>query len=127
MAGEIVHDDNIAWPERWDEDLFDISLEPIAIDGAIEHHGRDHARQAQTCNQCRGFPVAMRKAHAQPLAFWSAAMRARHIGGRPCFVDKDQTLWVQIKLAREPFAPTRKNIGTILLYRVTSLFLRVMP
>jgi hypothetical protein len=69
----------------------------------------------------------MRETHAQPLAFWSAAMRAGHIGGRPCFIDEDQALRVQIKLARKPFTPTRENVGTILFYRVTSLFLRVMP
>ena len=35
VAGEIIHDDNIACQERWDEALFDIVKEAIAIDRPI--------------------------------------------------------------------------------------------
>jgi MFS family permease len=41
-------------------------------------------------------------------------------------IDEDQALWVKIKLAFEPPTPGRQYIGPILLYRVASLFLRVM-
>ena len=53
-------------------------------------------------------------------------MRASHIGGCPCFVDKDQALRLQIKLATKPRKSPRKNVRPILLYRVAGLFLRVM-
>jgi hypothetical protein len=69
----------------------------------------------------------MGKAHAQALTFPASAMGACHIGGGPCFIDKDQALWVKIKLALEPPTPRRQYIGPILLYRVASLFLRVKP
>ena len=70
--------------------------------------------------------MAVRKAHAQALTLGASAMRACHIGGSPCLIDEDQALWVKIKLALEPPTPGRQNIGPILLYRVASLFLRVM-
>jgi hypothetical protein len=68
----------------------------------------------------------VRKAHAQALTLGTSAVGARHIGGGPCFIDEDQALWVKIKLAFEPPTPGRQYIGPILLYRVASLFLRVM-
>ena len=69
----------------------------------------------------------MGKAHAQALTFPASAMGACHIGGSPCFIDEDQALWVKIKLALKPPTPGRQYIGSILLYRVASLFLRVKP
>jgi hypothetical protein len=69
----------------------------------------------------------MGKSHAQALTFPASAMRARHIGGGPSFIDEDQALWVKIKLALEPPTPDRQNIRPILLYRVASLLLRVKP
>jgi len=63
----------------------------------------------------------MGKAHAQALTFPASAMGACHIGGGPCFIDKDQALWVKIKLALEPPTPRRQYIGPILLYRVLDL------
>ena len=42
VARQIVHDDDVAGPQFGHEDLSDIGLEPLAIDGAIKHHRRDH-------------------------------------------------------------------------------------
>jgi len=36
VAAEIVHDDDVAGSEHWDELLFDIGTEALAIDWAIE-------------------------------------------------------------------------------------------
>lgn len=43
MAGEVVHDDDGEGWKLWYEDLFDIGLEGIAVDGTIEHPGCDDA------------------------------------------------------------------------------------
>lgn len=68
VAGQIVHDDNVAAPEVRHEHLVDIGLEPVAVDRAIEHHRRDHAGHAQTCDQRGRLAAAVRVAHSQPLA-----------------------------------------------------------
>ena len=41
VAGEVVHDDDVAWAQFWYEDLLDISLEGVTVDGAV--HMREHA------------------------------------------------------------------------------------
>ena len=43
MAQEIIHDDETAGAEFPHEDLFDIGLEGIPVDGAVKHEGRDEA------------------------------------------------------------------------------------
>jgi len=45
VAGEIVHDDYVAWLERWHQDLVDIGLEPITIDGTIKCPSSKHLAQ----------------------------------------------------------------------------------
>jgi len=71
--------------------------------------------------------MAMREAHPQPLTLLAAAMAAGHVGGRPCFVDEDKALRVEIDLTLEPFPPLFQDIGPVLLDCMASLFLRVMP
>jgi hypothetical protein len=68
VAGEVVHDDDVARRQLGHQDLGDIGLEPVAVDGAIAHHGRNHPAGAQACDQRGGLAVAVGEAHAQPRA-----------------------------------------------------------
>ncbi len=36
MTSKIVHDDNLAWLQRWDKALLDPSCEARAVDGAVK-------------------------------------------------------------------------------------------
>ena len=82
---------------------------------------------AQPRNQRGGFAMAMREAHAQALALGAAAMAAGHVGRGPGLVDEDQALGIEIELAVEPVVPLLQDVGAVLLDRMPSLFLRVMP
>jgi hypothetical protein len=68
MAAEILHDDDIACPQFWNENLIDIGLERAPVDRPIENHRCDHARQAQVGDEGRRLPVAVRDGGTQPLA-----------------------------------------------------------
>jgi hypothetical protein len=54
-------------------------------------------------------------------------MRAGHVGGRPCLVDEDQPLRVQVELVVEPVLALGQDVGPVLLDRVAGLFFRVIP
>src|SRR5512137_101480 len=47
VAGEIVHDDDVAGSQHGDELLFDIGPEALAIDGAVEDAGGGEPVTAQ--------------------------------------------------------------------------------
>jgi hypothetical protein len=93
----------------------------------VQHHWRDHAGHAQAGHQRGRFAVAVREAHAQPLAPRAAAMAAGHVGGGPRLVDEHEALGVEIELAVEPALALLQDIGPVLLDRVPGFFLRVIP
>ena len=127
VTGQVVHDHDVAGRECRDQEPLDIGLEPVAVDRPVHHHRRDHAASAQTRDQCRGFSVAMRIAHAQALAPAAPAMAARHVGRRPRLIDEHQFLGGQIELPVEPVPAPLQDVGAVLLGRVPGLFFTEMP
>jgi hypothetical protein len=126
VAGEVVHDDDVAVPELRNEDAFDLGLEGVSVDRTREHEGREHTAQAQCGDDGGGLPVAMRDADPQALSPRGAAMGSRHVGLRPGLVDEDQPLGIEVGLGVKPGLPVFQDIGTILLAGVRGLFLRVI-
>lgn len=80
VAGEVVHDDQVAGAQFGNEDLFDLGLEGVAIDRAAQHEGRDHAPSGQPGDEGRGVPAAVVHRHAQARAPRRPAMAGRHVG-----------------------------------------------
>ena len=126
MAGQVVHDDNVAFAQFGNKDALDIGLEGVAIDRAVKHERRDHAARGQTGDESRRFPVAMGNADTQAFAAAAAAVRASHVGRSPGLIDKDQAFGIEIELAFEPGLAPLQDVGAVLLGRVRRLFLRVM-
>jgi hypothetical protein len=122
VTAEIVHDDDIARRERWNQDLIDVGLEPDAINRPVEHHRRYHSCQPQGANESCRFPMAVRNAGAQALSLWSASAASRHIGRRPCFINEHKALWIEVQLSIEPVFPPFQNVGTVLLRGMCGFF-----
>ena len=68
VAGEVVHDHDVARLQIGDEDLADTGSEPVAVDGAVQHHGSHHGVASQTGNEGRRLAMAVRASHAQASA-----------------------------------------------------------
>jgi hypothetical protein len=126
VRSEVVHDDDISGLEFRDEELIDIGLKRQAIDRSVENHGRCHSRQSERGDESRRFPMAMGHTHAQPLAARRPPVPARHVGGGPSLVDKDEALRVEIELSLEPVLAPLHDVRSILLAGVRGLFLRVI-
>jgi hypothetical protein len=43
VSWQIIHDDDVAWPQLGNERLFDIDEKGLAVHRAIEDHGRSDA------------------------------------------------------------------------------------
>jgi len=39
VAAEIIQDDDVAWPKRWDETFSDVETEGLGRDRTVENHG----------------------------------------------------------------------------------------
>jgi hypothetical protein len=126
VAGQIVHDDDVALAQLRHEDALDIGLEGEPVDRTVEHERGDHAACGQAGDKGRRFPVAVRNADAQALAAAAAAVGSGHVGGRPGLVDEHETLGVEIELAFEPRLAALQDVRPILFAGARSLFLRVI-
>lgn len=102
MASEIVENDNVTGPKRWDQHLFDPRQEADAIDRAIEDVGRDDPFCAQPGKEGHGSPVAVRGEALQTLALGGPASQGGHVGLDPCFIDKNQLLRIKLTLEGLP-------------------------
>lgn len=122
VAGQIVHDHDVARPEFGHENLVDIGLEGDAVDRPVEHEGRGDAAAAQSGNEGGRLPVPVRHADPQPLATGASAMPPRHVRRGPGLVDEDKPLGVEIELAVEPVSPPLHDVGAVLLGSVRGLF-----
>jgi hypothetical protein len=59
MRGQIVHNDNIAWPQLGNERLFDIAEKGLAAHRTVEDHRRSDPVVTQPGGEGDGFPMAM--------------------------------------------------------------------
>lgn len=122
VAGEVVHDDDIAWLERRDEDAGDVGLEGVAIDRSVEDEGSNHSVGRETSHERGRLRVSVSDADPQALSARRSSVTARHVGGGPCLVDEDEPRGIEVELAVEPCLPTPQDVGSVLLARMRSRF-----
>jgi hypothetical protein len=69
----------------------------------------------------------MRQARPQALAARGTAAEAGHLRVEPGLVNEDQAIRVELRLAGEPGEPRFRDIGALLLARMSGLFFTVKP
>jgi len=122
VGGQVVEDDDIAWPEGRREDMLDVDAEGIAIHRAIEHPGRGHAGEAQPGNERHRFPVSERHLVAAALAHRRPAVEPRHLGVHPGLVEEDEALRIEERLRCSPQPAPGRDVGPVLLGRAQGFF-----
>ena len=66
VAGEIVHDHDIVGLQFGRQELLDLDLQGLTVDGAVVHDGRDRPVGAQAGDEGGGFPVMGWRSPAGP-------------------------------------------------------------
>ena len=123
MRSKIVHDDDVTWPEGWDEDLCDIEQEALAIDRPLDEPWRHHAIVSQSGDEGEGLPAALRDFGQQTLAARCPAAQRGHIGLGPGLIDEDQAGRIDPLLIGPPLDPPAGDVLTIPLLGDQRLFL----
>src|SRR6516162_3876045 len=127
MGGKIVHDDHLARPKPGTQDLLHISQENVPIGGLGNGHRRLQTPRGQRGKEGERLPVALRRGFMHALALRSTTVVARHLGGGPALVQKDQPLEVYRGDLFPPGLPALLRLLTVLLLRVERLFLSRSP
>ena len=106
VAGEIVHDDDVARQERGHEKLLNIFEEACRVDRLIKDAGRVDPVTTQGGEECHCFPMPIRHFGMEPLSFGRPATQRCHVGFGPGLVDENETPGVNPALILLPlFAP----------------------
>jgi hypothetical protein len=113
-------------PQLRDEDLLDVDLEGMAIDGAIDNEGSHEPRGTQPGDEGRGFPMPVRHPDPQPAAARRPSVAPSHIRRRPGLVDEHEASRVEVELLVEPSLAPPQDVRPVLLGGMSSLFLRVI-
>jgi len=108
VRGVVVQDDNIVAPKGWHQDLLHIGQEYLAIDGTLDHHGRNHLVVTQRGDEGDRLPFSERDVADQSNASRSTSFKAHQIGAHRGFVDKYQPSRVKHTLLSHP-ASTRAD------------------
>jgi hypothetical protein len=122
VAGEIVHDHQIARLERWDQRLLDISLEGFGVDRTIEHPGRLDAILAKGGEEGHGFPMAMGYFGHQPFSARRPSPERLHVGFRPGLIDEHQALGINSVLSICPLKASARDVGAVAFAGLDSFF-----
>ena len=80
VGGQIVHDDQVTWPQDRGQHLLAPRPEGFTVHRPVEHHRGDEAGQRQPADEGHGLPVAVRDGGAAALAFGRPAAQACHLG-----------------------------------------------
>ena len=95
VAGEIVHDDDVAFAKRRAELLLDPCGKADGVDRLIEDEGRVDPVAAQRGNEGHCLPVAVGHLGVEPLAFGRPAPQRSHVGLGPGLVDEDEATGIR--------------------------------
>ena len=122
VAAQIVHDDNVACPERGQEELFDIIEEARRVDRLIENAGRIDPVATQGRQERHRAPVAVRHFGKEPLTFGCPAAQGSHVGLGPGLVDEHEPPGIKPVLEFLPLRPSSGDLGTELFGRQHAFF-----
>ena len=107
--------------------MFDIGAKALAVDRAVEQAGRVDAVGAQSGEEGRGLPVAVRDLVDEALSLRGPAAETGHVGFRPGLVDKDEPSGVDAPLIGSPSRAVPAYVRPVLFARDERLFLSVTP
>ena len=113
VATEIVHDDDVTFAQRGQEDLLDIGSKALAVDRPLKQPRCIDAVMAQGGQEGRGLPVAVRDLGDETLAAWRPSAQRRHVGLGPGLVDEDQALRLDFILILDPLRSPPRDVGSI--------------
>ena len=114
VAAKVVHDNDVSGVQRREQDFFDIDLETLAIDRAVEYPRRINPIMAQGGHEGHCFPMSVRNLGFKPLTAWRPSSQRGHVCLGPCFIDEDQSIKCDLALVFFPLFSPASDIRSIL-------------
>ena len=113
MAAEIVHDDNIAWPEGGRELGFDIDIEDRPVHWRVNDPRGNEAVAFEACHKGLRPPMAKGGFAVQPLALQGAPAQPYHLCRGSGFINEDQPVALAAHDGLAAFFPFGPRLGQL--------------
>ena len=115
VTAKVVHDDDIAGVERWDEELLDPGGEAEAVDRSVKDARRIDPVMTECCQEGQRAPFAERRAGDELAAARRPASDRGHVGLGPGLVDEDEAPGIKPVLILLPLLPPPGDLRPQLL------------
>ena len=122
VGSEIVHDDDVAGLEGWNQRLVDIGAETFAVDRAVEDTGCGEPVASKRTEECQSAPAAARGEAPQSGAFRPPTAQRCHVGSDPGLIDEDQPVRIEAALPGLPAPPSAGDVSSAALNRNQRFF-----
>lgn len=122
VGAKIVENDDVAGFERWQQDLFDIGAETLAIDWSIKDTWGGNPVMPECCEKCECVPMAMRNLGNEPLAPGTSPMLSGHVCLGPSLVNEHEARDIEPALVLLPLFTPPGDVGPVPFAGVKSFF-----
>jgi hypothetical protein len=119
---DVVHDDDIAAPERGDQTLLDIGQEHLSVHGAVDHHRGGYFIMTQGGDERDRPPISAWGSPDQLDTSPTATIEPHHLGGDSSFIDKHQPSGIKHALLSDPASARPRHVGALLFRRPQAFF-----
>ena len=115
VGAEVVHDDDMTWPQLGAQHLIEVGEEDFTVGGRLDGHGGQHAAVVHRTQDGDDLPVTAGNVRVDAPTTRSACRGTRHLGRHAAFIQVDQVLGRDFaELSDERFAPEPIGFGVAL-------------
>lgn len=122
VCAQVVHHQDVAWPQGGDEHLLEVCEERVAVHGAIKKTGRRQPVHAERRDEGAGLPVLMGGVVVHAIPAPTATVATNEIGGNPAFIKKYEAFGRQVCGDRPPCVTRGDDVGALLFGRADRFF-----
>ena len=112
VAAQIIHNDDVACRQGWDEALLDIIEEAVAVDRLIKDARSIDPVAAQCRQEGHRFPMAVGHLGIKPFALGAPTAQRGHVRLHPRLIDEDEPSGINPALIFLPLFAPSGNLGT---------------
>jgi hypothetical protein len=127
MSAQVISYDDVAWAQRWDEDLLRVCVKDLGICGPLDRHDGLEAMQGEGRNHGEVGAIVLWHGPNDPLPTGRAPEPTRHGQVHARFVDKFEALEIERLNQRLVVHPGVLDSLGVALGRVERRFLRGNP
>src|SRR5256885_2447616 len=122
VEGHVIDHHDVPTLERRDQTLLYVSQECFAIHGSFDQHRSHDAGLTQASDKRHCLPVPHGRVCQQTLSARAPTVKAHHVGGDCCLVDKYEAGSVKPALLADPALTRASHLGSLALCRLQAFF-----